>query len=69
MQFSESMLRSVDEGTTFSSDEISGGNDGAGSCGGIPFTSMIGEKVKSSLNPRMVSLGLTVVIVCSSGKP
>jgi hypothetical protein len=44
------------------------GTDAAGNCGKPLFPDMIGRKVKSSLKPRMVSLGLMVVIFSSSGK-
>jgi hypothetical protein len=64
----ELMPCSIGEGPTFSSGKSIGGGDGAGSCGGIWFSGMIGGKVWSSLNPTVVSFGLTVVIVSCSGK-
>jgi hypothetical protein len=61
----EPMLPSVEDGTTFSIDKGSGirGTDGAGNCGELSFPGMVEGEVKSTSKPRMVSLGLTVVIV------
>ncbi len=67
----EPMPRIVGEGTTPSIDKGSGirETDGAGNCGGLSFPGMIEGEVTSNSKPRMVSLGLTVLIVDSSGKP